>query len=127
MEQQDQLMFPNEVIVIHLHVQLEAMFLQTILKKLGQDDRLIIMAYKVMNTFSARLKSNFETPKIDRFLSEISKNENGNILVKIKMHDIRQVILLSYNHRGGRYQASRIDVINKVAVQLLLAILLQIS
>ena len=77
----------------------EAIFLQIILKKVGHDDRVIIMLYKVMNTFSARHRSNFERPKIDVFLSEISENGNVNISVKIKMHDIRQVILLSYHHK----------------------------
>ena len=51
-------------------------------------------------------------------MSKISKNENGNISVKIEIHDTRQVILLTYNHRGSRYQASRIDVINQIAAQL---------
>ena len=50
-EQQDQLMFPIGVEAIHWLAELEAMFLQTILKKLGHDDRLIIMAYKLMNAF----------------------------------------------------------------------------
>ena len=66
---------------------------------MGHDDRVIIMLYKVINTFSARHRSNFERPKIDVFLSEISENGNVNISVKIKMHDIRQVILLSYHHK----------------------------
>ena len=52
-----------------------------------------------MNTFSARHKSNSERPKIDVFLSEIGENGNVNIWVKIKMHDIRQVLLLSYTHK----------------------------
>lgn len=117
-EQQDQLIFPKGVIVIDLHVEFEAIFLQTILKKRGHDYRLIIMVYKVMNIFFARLKSKFETAKIDGFLSEIIKNEKGNISVKCNMHDTRQVILLSYKHAVGRYQASRIDFINKIALQL---------
>lgn len=96
-------MFPKGVVAIHLLAELEAMFLQTILKKLGHDDRLIIMAYKVMNAFFARFKSNFDTPKINRFFSKISKNENCHISVKIEIHDTRQVVLLSYNHRGSRY------------------------
>ena len=57
------------------------------------------MVYKVMNTFQARHKWSFETPKIDGFLSETGENENGYISVKIKMNDTRQVILLSYNHK----------------------------
>ena len=115
-EQQDQLMFLKGVIVIQLLAELEAMFLQTILIKVGHDGRLIIMIFKVMNTFSVRFKSNFETPKIDIFLIEISKSENGHTSVKIEMHDTREVRLLSYNHRGGRYQAPRIDVICKNSI-----------
>lgn len=56
-----------------------------------------------MNAFFARFKSNFDTPKINRFFSKISKNENCNISIKIEIHDTRQVVLLSYNHRGSRY------------------------
>ena len=38
-----------------------------------------------MITFSARVILNLEAPVLDRFLSGISENENGNISVKIKM------------------------------------------
>ena len=71
----------------------EVIFLQIISKKVVHDDRITILLYKVMNTFSARHKLNFERLKIDGFLSEISENGNANISVKTKMHDIGQVIL----------------------------------
>ena len=105
----------------------EVIFLQIISKKVGHDDRIIIMLYKVINTFSGRHKLNFERPKIDGFWSEISENGNVNISVKIKMHDIGQVILLSCNHKRVDQALGKLSTNRKFNLKsLLLAIFLQI-
>ena len=109
---------PQGVTIIYLLADLKPVFLSTILKKLDHDDGVLTMVCNVMNAFSARPKSNFETPKLVKSLSGISKNKNGNILVKFKIHnDTTKNMLLDYNHRGDRYQDSKIDAIKEIAAQ----------
>ena len=55
------------VIIVHLAGDLEPVLFSIIFKKLHQNDGLTTMVYNAVNAFSARLQSNFETPKLDKF------------------------------------------------------------
>ena len=106
---------PKLMIIMHLLAYLETVFQQEFLKPFNHDDGTIITAYQVAEWFADQIRDHFQPKKLENFLNNLSKDNNGNILLNIQLNE-DHFLTLNYNHHWDcNVEISKIDSIKNLA------------
>ena len=101
---------------MHFLSDLEPVSQRQFQKPLDHDDGTIITAYQVAESFADQIRDHFQPrKKTEHFPNNLSEDNNGNILLNIRLKE-DHFVTLNYNHRRGRnVEISRIDSIKNHA------------
>ena len=101
-EQRDYFLGPESMIIMHILADVEPVFKKNFLKVLDTDDCLIIDVFRINEDFHKLLSDGLEYPKLDKFLSNLSEDDDGNVILEVMTGGNIQTITLNVSSKSNR-------------------------
>ena len=118
-EERAYIMCPQSMIILHNLADLESEFGKSYLRKSDTDDALVSEAYYSSIKCADKLKKEFKTTLLNKFLTGLEEDEHGNLICNLKTASGNQhKIKLNYSHCPVRCQEavlSKVDQIKETA------------